>query len=82
MLIKKKINKYNGIAKYIRARLNVMQAVVVSIVIGYRGTLSRATIENIKSLDFSKSDALTASMIVLRSSIEMANEFIDYDHTR
>lgn len=81
MLIKKKIKKYNGIAKYIRARLNVMQAVVVSIVIGYRGTLSRATIENIKSLDFSKSDALTA-MNVLRSSIEIANEFIDYDHTR
>lgn len=79
---KEKMNKYKETANFIKAKLNAVQALVVPIVVGCKGALPRITQENMKLLGLNKQDALTAPMIALRSSIEMANEFIDYDHTR
>ena len=78
---KEKENKYKETAEIMRRDLKAKESRVLPVVIGSRGAVPRATIENLKVLGLQTKHALTASLIALRSSIEMANEFLDYDHT-
>ena len=52
-------------------------AEVIPIVVGSRGAIPSITREALQRLGFGKKDRLTISMIALRSSIEMANAFMD-----
>lgn len=79
---KEKQNKYRETAEHIRRRLGCDKAEVIPIVVGCRGALPAATVKGLKALGLGKGEMLTASMIALRSSIEMANAFIDYSHMR
>lgn len=74
---KEKVNKYICIAAKLKKDFKVCDAKVVPIVVGSRGALPAATITELKQLKIKKSDWLTISMIVLRSSIEIANAFMD-----
>ncbi|XP_017794406.1 PREDICTED: uncharacterized protein LOC108575978 [Habropoda laboriosa] len=46
-----------------------------------KGAMPKDTKENMKVLGLKANHMLTVSLIALRSSIEMANQFIDYDYT-
>lgn len=74
-----KSEKYAETASYIKQRTRSTKAEVLPIVVGSRGAMPLRTVNNLKTLGLSKSDMLTISMIALRSSIEIANAFIDYD---
>lgn len=41
--------------------------------------MSDKTKRHLKQLGFSKSDMITISMIILRSSLKIVNAFVDYD---
>ena len=43
--------------------------------------MPQATVDSLKILGIQTKHALMASLIALRSSIKIANEFLDYDHT-
>ncbi|CAK9799114.1 Retrovirus-related Pol polyprotein from type-2 retrotransposable element R2DM [Anthophora plagiata] len=77
---KQKIQKYKDTAEVLRIKLNGTEAEVIPIVVGCRGAMPKCTKNNLKRLGLRKDNMLTASLIALRSSIEMANLFIDYDH--
>ncbi|CAK9834503.1 Retrovirus-related Pol polyprotein from type-2 retrotransposable element R2DM [Anthophora retusa] len=79
---KQKIYKYKETAEMIRIKTMGTEAEVVPVVVGCRGAMPKSTKENLKRLGLKQKDMLTASLIALRSSLEMANMFIDYDHTR
>lgn len=75
-----KIEKYKTTAELIKERTNNnTKSVVLPIVIGSRGIIPRNTKACLTDLGFNKSDMLTISLMALRSSIEIANAFIDYD---
>lgn len=76
---KEKTEKYRETAEYIKNGTRCAEACVIPIVVGSRGTIPKETVENLKKLKIKSKDILTISMIALRSSIEMANAFIDYD---
>ena len=82
---KEKNKKYKEIMKILKQKFNMKENRIIPIIIGEpeecRGAVSRATVHNLKILGLQTKHALTASLITLRSSIEMVNEFLDYDHT-
>ncbi|CAD6208073.1 GSCOCG00012713001-RA-CDS, partial [Cotesia congregata] len=55
---------------------------VLPIVVGSRGHLPRRTMEILKTLGFNRSHMLTIVMIAMRSSLEIANGFFDYNERR
>lgn len=75
-----KVEKYKETAELIKGKLGCKTAEVLPIVVGARGAMTVKTVRNLKALKFQKKDLLTVSMIALRSSIEIANAFIDYDN--
>lgn len=75
-----KCSKYRDTLEYIRLKTGSVRAKVIPIVVGARGAMPRETIANLKTLGMRKSDMLTISLMALRSSIEMANAFLDYDY--
>ncbi|XP_076397910.1 uncharacterized protein LOC143266162 [Megachile rotundata] len=78
---KEKMRKYKETAEFIRLRVNGATAEILPIVVGCRGAMPYLTKLNLKLLGFLQKDLITVSLIALRSSIEMATEFIDYDYT-
>jgi len=74
---KEKVDKYNPIASKLKRDLKTKSARVVPIVIGSRGAIPKGTVQELKKLKIAKKDWLTISMIALRSSIEIANAFMD-----
>ncbi|XP_076230185.1 uncharacterized protein LOC143175332 [Nomia melanderi] len=75
-----KVEKYKEAAQSIKERLGCNTAEVLPIVVGARGAMPNKTVKNLKTLKFQEKDLMTVSMIALRSSIEIANAFIDYDN--
>lgn len=67
------------IAESIKQRLGCSAAEVLQIVVGCRGAIPGNTKENLRKLGLKMHDLITISIIALRSSIEIANAFIDYD---
>lgn len=74
-----KLNKYKSTAELLKTKLGCTQSVVLPVVIGSRGTMPKETKMCLKKLGFAQKDMLTLSMMTFRSSIEIANAFIDYD---
>lgn len=75
-----KESKYGGLAIKLLAEWDGFEKAKVSpIVIGCRGAIPNKTASALKELGLTKADLLTVSMIALRTSIEIANGFIDYD---
>ncbi|KMQ83370.1 r2 protein [Lasius niger] len=74
---KEKIDKYSNISNKLKRNFNAPQARVVPIVVGSRGALPAATIAELKQLNIRKTDWLTISLIALKSSIEIANAFMN-----
>lgn len=72
-----KIQKYEHIANKMKEDLKVRKSEVIPIVIGSRGALPPETTKILGQLKIGKADWLTLSMIALRSSIEIANAFMD-----
>lgn len=71
--------KYKDVAELIRLKTGKLLAKVTSVVIGARGAMPKATTEHLRALGLSKSELLTISLMALRSSIEIANAFLDYE---
>lgn len=76
---KEKKEKYAPCLENIRQQMMCSESEVLPVVIGSRGAMPRDTVENLKILGLKKNDILTIALNVLRSSIEIANIFIDYD---
>lgn len=76
---KEKADKYKNAAEQIAQKLGCNKATVILIVVRSRGAMSDKTKRHLTQLKFSKSDMITISMIVLRSSLEIVNAFVDYD---
>lgn len=76
---REKENKYKETAEYIKSKIGCSSAEVLPIVVGSRGAIPAKTRANLKKLRFNKQEMITISMIALRSSLEIANAFIDYD---
>lgn len=74
-----KLEKYKGVAELIRVKTGRTKKEVIPIVVGSRGVMPKDTIEKLKSLGINTNDQLTISLMALRSSIEIATKFIDYD---
>ena len=74
-----KKEKYKGTAEIIRRQLNGRKAEVLPIVIGSRGTIQRDTASSFKLIGIGIRDTPTMSLMALRSSIQIANKFIDYE---
>lgn len=74
-----KINKYENTAKIMKTRLDCTDSEVLPIVVGSRRILPKDTKMRLKKLGFNQNNMLTISMMSLRSSLEIANAFIDYD---
>lgn len=74
-----KINKYSTTAELIKTRTGCINSEVLPIVIGSRDILPKDTKTCLKKLSFNQQEMLTISMMALRSSLEIANAFIDYD---
>lgn len=72
---KEKIDKYKNVSMKLKRDFNVREAKVVPIVVGSRGALPAVTITDLSSLKLK--NWLTMSLIALRSSIEIANAFMD-----
>ncbi|XP_076660648.1 uncharacterized protein LOC143364009 [Halictus rubicundus] len=70
--------KYLTLLPQVVRQLGVMRASVLSIAVGSRGAIPTVTLMELKKLDINRNERITMSMIALRSSIEIANEFIDY----
>lgn len=79
---REKKRKYKDTAEYFKRSMNATRAEVIPIIVGCRGAMPMETVQNMKKLGIGRKHCLTASLIALRSSIEMANQFLDYDHTR
>ncbi|XP_061942880.1 uncharacterized protein LOC133667679 [Apis cerana] len=77
---KEKYKKYEKTAETLKQRFKAKESRVIPVVIGCRGAVPRATVESLRILGLQTKHALTASLIALRSSIEITNEFLDYDH--
>ena len=76
---KEKCKKYEKTAETLKQKFKAKESCVIPVVIGCRGAVPRATVESLRILELQTKHALTVSLIPLRSSIEMANEFLDYD---
>lgn len=77
-----KLSKYRETAEYIRIKTNSREGKILPIVVAARGAMPTRTQENLRSLGLRKEDMVTISLIALRSSLEMANAFIDYERIR
>ena len=77
---KEKYKKYEKTAETLKKKFKAKESRVIPVVIGCRGAVPRATVESLRILGLQTKHALTASLIALRSSIEITNEFLDYDH--
>jgi hypothetical protein len=75
---REKARKYKQTAEYIKQKLGCSKAEVLLIIVGCRDAIPRS-MENLSKLDIRGKDLITISMTALRSSIEIANAFIDYD---
>jgi len=78
-VFREKTRKYKVTANNIRKRLECTTAEVLPIVVGCHGAIPKQKVKNFSRLGLKGQDILTISMIALRSSIEIANAFIDYD---
>lgn len=74
-----KIEKYNSCIEEVKKRFGCTTGQVLAVVIGSRGAMPRSTMEDLKILGLGRKDAITIALNALRSSIEIANIFIDYD---
>lgn len=75
-----KITKYRSLLPGLQRRLGVTAGEVLPVVVGTRGAMPKETISSLASLGIrDKSTLKTISMIVLRCSIEIFHEFMDYD---
>ena len=77
---KVKRDKYDGVAKQMMQRLSGRSCEVMPIVIGSRGTIPKDTRVALKALGFPVRDILTVSLMALRSSVDIACKFIDYNN--
>lgn len=76
---REKVEKYKNTAELIKIKMDCVESEVLPIVVGSRGALPEDTKKMLKMLGFNQQDMMTISLIAFRSSIEMANVFIDYD---
>ena len=75
-----KIEKYTPLLQQLRDRLEGVTAEVLPIVIGTRGALPTSTMEALDRLSINKrSDLLTISLMAFRKSIDIYNNFMDYN---
>ncbi|MDD9338886.1 MAG: hypothetical protein PV362_04355, partial [Providencia heimbachae] len=73
-----KYNKYKCLKELVQNIFGVPSCEVLPLVVGSRGAMPRSTLNTFEELTKNgKKDALTASMIALRSSIEITNAFLD-----
>ena len=73
-----KVRKYNDLLGFLKLQNEKEVGEVIPIVVGARGAMPQETTRHLKNLGFSKSEILTMSMIALRCSIKIADNFIDY----
>lgn len=76
--VREKTTKYTPCIDEVKKRFGCKNGQVLPIVVGSRGVMPRSTVENLKLLGLNKKDATTIALNVLRSSVEIANIFIDY----
>jgi hypothetical protein len=75
-----KLDKYTPLLPELEQRLESTRAEVLPIVIGTRGALPQSTIEALEKVQISeRSDLLTISLMAFRKSIEIYNNFMDYN---
>lgn len=75
---KEKRTKYKGTAELMARRLGTAKSSVLPIVVGSRGVLPKKTVKALDQLGISNKDKKTIALSTFRSSVEMANAFIDY----
>lgn len=76
---KEKTDKYRHTAELVRIIMGCETSSVMPLVVGSRGAIPRNTRLGLMKLGLTKQDIITVSMLALRSSIEMACSFLDYD---
>ena len=75
-----KIEKYAPLLQQLRERLNGETAEVLPIVIETRGAIPPSTMKALDKLSINKrSDLLTISLMAFRKSIDIYNNFMDYN---
>lgn len=74
-----KIHKYRECLRIIKQRYGSREGAILPVVVGSRGTIPASTKKNLKELKIKESEIKTIALIALRSSIEIANAFIDYN---
>lgn len=79
---REKVTKYRDTAELARVIMGGVTSRVLPIVVGSRGAIPKATREGLQKIGLTRKDLLTISLIALRSSIEIANAFMDYDDNR
>ena len=72
-----KVQKYKAVASKLKSDLGVPDAEVVLIVVGSRETLPKLTTDLLGQINIARKYWLTISLIALRSSIEIANAFMN-----
>lgn len=72
-----KIDKYERVADKLKSDYGAKTARIVPIVVGSRCALPKGTVQELKKMRIAKKDWLTMSLISFRSSIEIANAFMD-----
>lgn len=80
---KEKEEKYKNTATTLARRIDgVTEGEVWPIVVGSRGAMPSKTKMLLKKMGMGKADQITVSMLALRSSIEIANAFLDNPNNR
>jgi hypothetical protein len=75
-----KLDKYAPIIEELKKRMGAEKGDVVPVVIGTRGVMPKAMTEALKKLNITtKKILITLSLIMLRNSINIYNNFMDYD---
>lgn len=75
-----KIEKYSQLLPDLQERLASEKGEVIPIVIGTRGAVPKSTFIALKKLNIKEwEDVLTISLIALRKSIKICNNFMDYN---
>jgi hypothetical protein len=75
-----KIDKYTPLLPGLKERLECGNAEVLPIVVGIRGAIPQSTVDALEQLNITeRKDLLTISLMAFRKSIEIYNNFIDYN---
>lgn len=74
-----KIKKYGKCLAELKKKYKCKEGGILPVVIGCRGAIPSFTKKNLQELKISIKDMKTMSLMVLRSSLEIANAFLDYD---